>query len=134
MTSLKIWFYYITPLLVFEGVNKLDSLENFSEKYLLFIISVILASVANIAFFSRERKITVKVVFRHLIISFFVGWIAYLLGINFKLSYQIRLIIVSLMAFLSEFFLKWLSEKYPKIFNRGLDTILPPKNNNNKDD
>lgn len=103
----------------------------FFKDWILFALSIILASLANTLFFSRDNGVSFKIIFRHLVISFFVGWVAYLIGRNFDLSFELRLIIVSLMAFSSEFFLRWLSEKYPKIFDRGLDRILPPKDKEN---
>lgn len=104
----------------------------FFKDWILFAVSIILASLANTLFFSRDNGVSFQIVFRHLTISFFVGWIAYLIGKNFHLSFELRLIIVSLMAFSSEFFLRWLSEKYPKIFDRGLDRILPPNDKENE--
>jgi hypothetical protein len=118
--------FYIYPIaaIQFQGVEERIIIGPINLMY--FIISIILASAANIVYFSKEVKITGRIVFRHLFISFFVGWVTFLGGLHFNLGLEIRLTLVSLMAFLSEFFLKWISEKYPKIFDRGFDRILPP--------
>lgn len=100
-------------------LTKLIDIDFIFTEIVPFTVSITIAALANLLFISREREITVKIVLRHLILAFFVGWLGYLLGVHFNLTIHIRLFIVSILSFLSEYFLIFISEKYPKIFEAG---------------
>lgn len=125
-------FIYITILTVATSPY-IDYVEKMKEG-LVFCVCILLGSGALIGFNSRERTITMKEIFVSLMLSFFVGTIAHIAMTNFNLV-KWRVIVVMIAAFMSEWVLNWLKNRYPKIFDWGFKRITNKelKDDDNRD-
>lgn len=122
-------------LIMINSVNPYISLKEKMSEALVFLIAIIIGNGALQAFKATQRIVKMKELFLSFVIATFIGTIIHITATNFEL-YKWRFVFVISGAFLSEWILKWIEARSPKIFDGVFKkaTGIDLNNNNSKSD
>ncbi len=124
-------------LIMALSINPFISYKEKVIESFLFLIAIVLGNGALLAFKASKRVVKVKELFLSFVIAMFVGAIIHITATNFQL-YNWRFLFVLSGAFLSEWILKWVESRFPKIFDgvfkRATGIDLNNQNQNDTND
>lgn len=117
--SAKVLIYVVVLTL---ATNHNISLREKLVECLIFMGGVLLGGGTLIAVKSKERIVPMKEIIPSFIIATFVGLLAHITMTNLN-RIEWRFPAVLVFAFLSEWILKWVNTRYPKIFDWGFNKL-----------